>query len=335
MTNLQTLTDKLFSARLLALPPEVLNPDVVERIREFADIGDFFDRPFRFYSSGMQVRLGFALFAFLEPDLLIVDEALSVGDVFFQQKCAARIEDLRERGTSFLFVSHDMDAVRRLCRQVLFLSAGRAAFLGPSSEAINRYHRAVFRGHPAGARLPEDREADPQAGMTAAEVLRGNILRPDGRRHGQGGLEIAAARLTDAAGHDTMSVAIREPLQIDLLLVAHADVATPSAGFVLFDRLGNLVFSAGTGHHHHRLPALGPGDSLVVRLTVTFSVQSGQYTFNLGTAELGEVHDWHEMLGPIEVFHEGGGPLPFHGLAELPMECRHGEVVRQGECVVP
>jgi homopolymeric O-antigen transport system ATP-binding protein len=143
------------SARLLALPPEMLNPDVVERIREFADIGDFFDRPFRFYSSGMQVRLGFSLFAFLEPDLLVVDEALSVGDVFFQQKCAARIEALRQGGTSFLFVSHDMDAVRKLCREALFLQGGRAAFLGPSSEAINRYHRAVFRGHPPGSPVPE------------------------------------------------------------------------------------------------------------------------------------------------------------------------------------
>jgi ABC-type polysaccharide/polyol phosphate transport system ATPase subunit len=323
------------SARLLGLPPELLREDVVEQIREFADVGDFFDRPLRFYSSGMQVRLGFSLFAFLQPDLMVVDEALSVGDVFFQQKCAARIEAMRESGTSFLFVSHDMEAVRKLCREVMVLNAGQAVFLGPSSEAVNRYHSLMFRGRPGRGPVLRGRKADPQAGMTAAEVMRGNFLRPDGRRHGDRGLEVAAARLTDAEGHDTMTVAMREPLHIDLLIVATESVASPSAGFVLFDRLGNLVFSAGTGNHGHRLPALHPGDSLVVRLTVTFSVQPGLYTFNVGTAEAGRVHDWHEMLGPLHVFQDGEGPPPFHGLAELPMECRHGEVERQVGCAVP
>jgi homopolymeric O-antigen transport system ATP-binding protein len=323
------------SARLLALPPDLLRPEVVEQIREFADIGEFFDRPLRFYSSGMQMRLGFALFAFLKPDLLVVDEALSVGDIFFQQKCAARIDAMREGGTSFLFVSHDMEAVRKLCREVLVLDAGRGVFLGSSSEAVNRYHSVVFRGRPPQGPLLHDRRPDPQAGMTAAEVLRGNFLTPNGRRHGDRGLEVVAARLTDSAGQDTMTVAMRECLHIDLLIVAHESIVSPSAGFVLFDRLGNLVFSAGTGNLGHRLPVLHPGDSLVVRLTVTFSVQPGRYTFNVGTAELGRVHDWHEMLGPIEVFHAGGGPPPFHGLAELPMECRHAGIVRQVGCLVP
>ena len=136
----------------------------------------------------------------------------------------------------------------------------------------------------------------------------------------------SAARLSNAQGEDTLTVAIQDVLNIDLLIVAHERVPSPSAGFVLFDRLGNLVFSASTGNLHHRLPVLEPGESLVVRLTVRFSVQPGRYIFNVGTAELGRVHDWHEMLGPIEVFHEGEGPLPFHGIAELPMECRHGVV---------
>jgi hypothetical protein len=92
--------------------------------------------------------------------------------------------------------------------------------------------------------------------------------------------------------------------------------------------LGNLVFAAGTGNLLHRLPALHPGESLVVRLSVRFSVQPGRYTFTVGTSELGRVHDWHEMLGPIEVFQEGLGPPPFYGLAELPMEARHGPVER-------
>ena len=314
------------SARLLGLSSAYLTDEVVDRIRDFADIGDFFDRPLRYYSSGMHVRLGFSLFAFLQPDLMVVDEALSVGDIFFQQKCAARIEAMRESGTSFLFVSHDMEAVRKLCSEALVLDHGRAVFLGPPSEAVNRYHSAVHHGRPPRGPVLRDRAGDPQAGMTAAEVRGGKILRPDGRRHGSRGLEVTAARITDAHGHDTLAVAMKEPLHIDLLIVSHEPVDTPSAGFVLFDRLGNLVFSASTGNLRYRLPGLRPGESLVVRITVRFSLQPGRYTFNVGTAELGRVHDWHEMLGPLEVFHEGEGPLPFHGLAELPMEVRHGAV---------
>ena len=221
------------SARLLGLPARLLSPDVVEQIRDFADIGDFFDRPLRFYSSGMQMRLGFSLFAFLEPDLLVVDEALSVGDIFFQQKCAARIDALREAGTSFLFVSHDMEAVRKLCREVLVLDAGRAAFLGPSERgrqplSQHRLPRPARRR----ARCCTTASPIPSEGMTADEVLRGNILTPDGRRHGDRGLEIVAARLTDAAGQDTLTVGLKEHLHIDLLIHAHERVDSPSAGFV-------------------------------------------------------------------------------------------------------
>jgi lipopolysaccharide transport system ATP-binding protein len=317
------------SARLLGLPPGEPRPDVVEQIEGFADIGEFFDRPLRFYSSGMRVRLGFALFAHLRPELLIVDEALSVGDVFFQQKCAARIDAMRAAGTSFLFVSHDMDAVRRLCREALVLSHGRAMFLGPSEEAVNRYYGLLAAQDPT-RRPPalEDREADLQPGMTAEAVRRGNVLRPGGPRHGERGLEIVAARFSDPSGRDTRVVRVKDVLHIDLLVVAHRSVASPSAGLALYDRFGTMVFSAGTGHFQHRLPALEPGDALVVRLDLRLTVRAGEYTFTLGTSEPGHFHDWHEQVGPLEVAPISAGEPPFHGVAELPMECSHAPLVR-------
>jgi len=319
--------DNVFqSARLLGLPPGEPRPEVVAQIREFADLGEFFDRPLRFYSSGMRVRLGFALFAHLKPELLIVDEALSVGDIFFQQKCAARIDEMRSAGVSFLFVSHDMEVVRRLCRKALVLNHGRVAFLGPSEEAINRYHGLMVGQDPT-RRAPEleDREADEQPGMTAAEVRRGDILRADGPRHGERGLELLAARLTDDRGRDTLTLQTRDVLHVDLLILARRAVAAPSAGLALYDRFGTMVFSAGTGQLRHRLPALAPGDAIVVRLDLRLSVQPGEYTFTLGTSEPGCFHDWREQIGPIEVAAEGQEPA-FYGVAELPMEARHGAV---------
>jgi hypothetical protein len=120
---------------------------------------------------------------------------------------------------------------------------------------------------------------------------------------------------------------MQEVLHIDLLIRARTQVPSPSAGLALYDRFGTMIFSAGTGHYRHRLPALSRGDVIVVRLDLRFNVQPGEYTFTLGTSEPGRFHDWHEQVGPVEVTPPGGEP-PFHGVAELPMECRHGAVVR-------
>ena len=314
------------SAHLLGRTSTSLTPEAVDRIEEFADIGEFFDRPIRFYSSGMLVRLGFALFAFLEPDLLIVDEALSVGDVFFQQKCATRIEAMRKSGTTFLFVSHDMEAIRRLCRDAMVLSKGEPVFLGPAEEAVNRYHGLLFGRDPhRPAPHLQRRAADPKQGMEADQVGRGNVLRPGGPRHGSRGIEVAGARITDLHGRDTLAVPVGGILNFDLLVEGRETVPSPSAGILIFDRFANLVFGSGTGRHGHRLPGMGPGDSMVVRLSLCMNLQPGRYTFTLGVSELGHVHDWHENLGPFEVYHTGESPMRFDGIAELPLECRHAE----------
>lgn len=111
----------------------------LDDILAFSDIGDFIDQPVKTYSSGMFVRLAFAIQVNVEPEILIVDEALSVGDFFFQQKCFARLRKMREAGLTLLFVSHDMGTVRDLCPKSIYLVKGKAAFLGDSQAAIGRY----------------------------------------------------------------------------------------------------------------------------------------------------------------------------------------------------
>src|SRR5277367_2261839 len=118
------------SSRLLAFPPGYADEKMPE-IEAFADLSDgFFDRPVKLYSSGMMVRLAFSMFACFRPDVFVVDEALSVGDVFFQQKCARRLQAMRQAGTTMLFVSHDLMAVEALCYRVLLLHGGEVAHLG-------------------------------------------------------------------------------------------------------------------------------------------------------------------------------------------------------------
>ncbi|MGH9428706.1 MAG: polysaccharide ABC transporter ATP-binding protein, partial [Terriglobia bacterium] len=110
-----------------------------EEIARFAEIGQFIDQPVKTYSSGMVIRLAFAVQTAIEPEVLIIDEALSVGDFFFQQKCAKRMRELREKGTTLLFVSHDMSVVRDLCQRAAYLRKGKLAYFGNSAQAIQHY----------------------------------------------------------------------------------------------------------------------------------------------------------------------------------------------------
>ncbi|HWF84312.1 MAG TPA: ABC transporter ATP-binding protein [Vicinamibacterales bacterium] len=110
--------------------------DRLERMIEFAELGDFIDAPLRTYSSGMIARLGFAVASDTEPDILAIDEALGVGDERFQQKCAARIDQLRQRGTTLLLVSHDMHSVLRLCATALWLERGCIRLVGPAPQVV-------------------------------------------------------------------------------------------------------------------------------------------------------------------------------------------------------
>jgi lipopolysaccharide transport system ATP-binding protein len=132
------------SARLLAFPPDYVRDRMAE-IEAFAELGEFFDRPVRLYSSGMLVRLVFSMFACFDPDVFVVDEALSVGDLYFQQKCARRIRAMLDAGVTMLFVSHDLAAVDTLCDRVMVLHGGRVRFLGDKRQGIATYYALVGR----------------------------------------------------------------------------------------------------------------------------------------------------------------------------------------------
>lgn len=125
-----------------------------DEILDFAEIGQFIEQPIKKYSSGMVVRLAFAVQVCVEPDLLIVDEALSVGDVFFQEKCFRRIDQMLGRGMTLLFVSHDANAVRTLCADAMILDDGAVVFCGDASEAVDRYSHVLASPAP---RLPTER----------------------------------------------------------------------------------------------------------------------------------------------------------------------------------
>jgi ABC-type polysaccharide/polyol phosphate transport system ATPase subunit len=155
----------------------------LEQIVEFAGVRPFIDTPVKWYSSGMYVRLGFAIAAHLEPDILLLDEVLAVGDAEFQARCLDRIAELKRAGTTMIYISHDTGAVERLCDRVLLLERGRVVSEGAPRDIVARYRAAVARGAPGGT---DPRAGDGQRGRITAITLETN-----GRRTGRTGEALA------------------------------------------------------------------------------------------------------------------------------------------------
>lgn len=320
----------LVMASLLNFPPDAARERLSE-IEAFADIGEFFDRPVMLYSTGMRVRLAFSLFACMSPDVFLIDEALSVGDVFFQQKCAARLRQMLENGLTLVFVSHDLAAVQALCTRVILMERGRAVFEGVPAEAVSRYVSSLNLASGPRWSQPRTPAATPPAtresGSEDRAILAHDVLGPRrAHRHGTGHMTIVAARLTDDAGRDTHTVFTGEAMNVHVLLEAHRPIAQPRAGLRFHDRLGNLVFAAGTFQQGLHLPPLAPGQRLIVRFRVVMDVAPGPYTLGVGCGEpgttgidSGTAHDRIDLIGPVHVAQRRDRPREFFGVARLPM----------------
>lgn len=316
------------SGAILGLTRKEIETKFAE-IVEFSDIGEFLEQPVKTYSSGMFVRLAFAVQVCIRPDILIVDEALGVGDIFFQQKCYAKIRQMIALGTTCLLVSHDTTAILNLCNQVMLLNKGEIEYFGAPEEAVSRYFSRAKQAGTITAEMnlmnKENFSSIAMQDMNAENIIANNILNYN-HRHGGRDLEILAARITDQQGKDTCEITLGHALRFTMLIKAHKTICNASAGIHLFDRLGNLVFAAGMRQLQQQLPDLTPGQMLVVSLEITFTVQPGEYTFSLGVSEPGDdpnvgyIQDRHEMLGPIIVTADLANTLPFYGIAQLPMK---------------
>jgi lipopolysaccharide transport system ATP-binding protein len=288
----------------------------IDEIEAFADIGTFIDQPVKTYSSGMFVRLAFAVAGCVDADILLVDEALAVGDVFFQQKCFRHIRSLQDSGVTIVYVSHDMNSVQTVCQRAILLEAGHVVFDGEPSEAANRYYGSL--GQQIGVVRDSDRDntvtrrGPPVADLDRSLIRSASILHEQLPRHGVGGLKFAAVRFL-------------ESLRIQMIVQATVDVRLPLVGFHLYDRYGQLVFATGTLQLGHDLPPLSPGEELGIEVCVAMDVRPGEYTLSVIAGEpnagddpnLALVHDCIENLGPVTVTAPERQLMPFYGVARL------------------
>lgn len=326
-------------ARLLNFPPRFAQ-ERIEAIEAFADIGEFFDRPVKLYSTGMSVRVTFAMFAEFHPEVLIVDEALSVGDVFFQQRCAARIQELLEGGMTMLLASHDMGAIDNLCSTAITLARGRVLYQGEPREAIAAYYASLrdkqIRPGQKWTPRNDDAASEDTTLPAVGEVVRHDVIgkarHTTGGRQGRVGLRILAARVTGADGRDTLEFDPGETMTVHAAIEADEPVSHPRSGLRIHDRFGVHIFGAGSAQLGHALPSMEAGDRIVVRFDVELNLRPGSYTFGLGTAEPAEddgdpngaiFHDILPALGPIRVRSRRGEPQRFFGITQLPMTIAH------------
>lgn len=290
-------------------------------IEAFAEIGSFIDQPVKTYSSGMAVRLAFAVAIHVDPEILLVDEALAVGDIYFRQRCLRKVHELRERGVTILFVSHAIGDVKAIGDRVLWLENGHVRGLGQTEHVITEYMAEMVKKD--SAYLTGKHERQRRAGgppVQAPEVVR-TIPNID-HRWGNGDAEVLGIAILDPQG---LPVPILEPgasITVRISVAAHKDVDLPVVGFMLRNHLGLDFAGTNSAREDIELPPLPPGGTLTVDFHVELpQLYPGSFSFSpaiaCGTLHSYEMCDWIDNAITLQMM---AGEQPIYGHLHLP--CR-------------
>ena len=242
-------------------------------IESFAEIGEFIARPVKEYSSGMYVRLAFSTAIHVDPEILIVDEALAVGDAVFANRCVRKFQELRERKITVLFVSHDLGLVKQLSDRAILLLNGRIAAQGAPNDVINRYIGLV---------LAKEESKNKKDDRIHASF-----------RHGDGSSEILGVEILNARGEAATAVTGGEPITVRVRSRFHQAKSDPMVGILIRTRIGMDVYGTNTRLERVRLGDFQPGDELEVDFEVECWLTPQQYTLTVATQNAdGSSHDW-------------------------------------------
>ena len=291
-----------------------------EAIEQFAEIGDFINQPVKTYSSGMLVRLAFAVAINVEPEVLLVDEALAVGDYYFRQRCMRQVHQLRKRGVTILFVSHAMADVKELGTQCLWLEKGRMVELGPPDRVVSKYLARMTEKDAAYLDRRSENAAPPRDVSIAPEIVE-RIPNID-HRHGDGGAEIIGIVALNASGQE---IAMMEPcaeLILRISVRAKRRLDAPNVGFMLRNQLGVDFAGSNTVREGVELPPMQPGDVATVDFHLDIpELYPSSFSFSPAIADGDEISyvmcDWIDNALALPMAHRG---KQVHGYIHLP--CR-------------
>jgi len=300
----------------------------VPGIIAFAEIGDYIDQPVKTYSSGMFVRLAFAVAIHVDPAVLIIDEALGVGDIYFQAKCARALDEIKKRGTTILFVSHDTSAIQRISDRCIVLDAGRMLYQGDVAEAISVYYRLVF-----GAKGGEQPiEESVRTAIDPAETSRQEfgISIPLRRQHvtSDGTAHIDSLTMYRERSRDLSPIGVGETVRFRMKGTALRELEEFEMGVGICDRAGALLGGAHTMFDSREARSARAGDTVILDCAITFAVAPGDYLLICSIARNFGPHVWEDCYLLRDAFAVSvvGDPL-FWGLTRIPASSVHTRVI--------
>ena len=280
-------------------------PDILD----FADIGDFVYQPVKSYSSGMFVRLAFALYISIDPEILIVDEALSVGDVFFQAKCYHRMDELKKKGTTILMVTHDLGSVMKYCDRVILFNKGEKVGEGLPGEMVDQYKKILAGKNPAAEKFVDEQDflgdgksagtiGQEKAGQAKEEAVESesskdaetNLSRfmkeemsinPSAQLYGNGKAEIVDFGIFDKDGKLGNILIKGESFTIRERIHFYDEIASPIFTFTIKDKRGMDLSGTNTLFEGKNIPAVKAGDEYICSFTQKMNLQGGEYLLSI------------------------------------------------------
>jgi len=279
---------------------------LMPEIEAFAEIGEYIDQPVRMYSSGMQMRLAFSVATAQRPDVLIVDEALSVGDAYFQHKSFDRIRKYRDQGTTLLLVSHDKGSIQAICDRAILLNSGKLAMEG-EPEAVMDFYNAMLadrENHKVEQMTQEDGKLQTVSGTGDVSLISVELLNNDGRS-----IEVGA---------------VGEPVTLRIALNCVKDVDDLVIGFLIKDRLGQSVFGTNTYHHNQIIHDLKQTDQVTMDFKFYLNIGEGTYSVSVALhgddTHVSRNYEWSDRALVFSVINTS--ERYFVGLAWLRSEVR-------------
>ncbi len=233
---------------------------LMPEIEAFAEIGEYIDQPVRTYSSGMQMRLAFSVATARRPEVLIVDEALSVGDTYFQHKSFDRIRSFRQQGTTLLIVSHDKTAIQSICDRAILLDAGRLAKQGGPEEIMDLYNAMIAERENQTVRLEQQDNGKIQTISGTGEAQVEKIL------------------LRNAAGEQVETVDVGSQVTLEVQVKINAPIPRLILGYMIKDRLGQVMYGTNTDLQQMPQSMVQPGEHLIYRFTFAANLGVGSYS---------------------------------------------------------
>jgi lipopolysaccharide transport system ATP-binding protein len=264
---------------------------LMPQIEAFAEIGEYIDQPVRTYSSGMQMRLAFSVATARRPDILIVDEALSVGDAYFQHKSFDRIRKFRVAGTTLLIVSHDRYAIQTVCDRAILLDSGRISMEGEPVEVLDYYNA-----------LMADRDHQQIKRVASAD---GSIATVSGT----GEAYITGVRISDQHGQTLQSIEVGQSVRLEVRIKARVDLDRVVLGFMITDRLGQCIYGINTHRLEQPIMNMAADEEATLRFDFPARIGKGSYAVTLSLSRedshIDKNYEWRDNALMLHVFNTG------------------------------